>query len=272
MTRREALKSIGLAIGTATVGLRGESGLTSCSQEKKRLVFYFTGTGNSLYVARELGGEQVISIPQALKNGVLEYEADEIGIVYPVYGHMPPNIVKEFLKAARLKADYFFAVLTYGNNRGASPEVMNEQIKIDKKIPEQLERIKTDLAAHVGGMDEITDQDRQFTAGFLQWTGMNKEDGFKYETSERFHIDPNKCIECSTCTGVCPRGNYEYGSQGLTVSGQCDYCLACIHACPQKAISFKPSNQWLLGPERNLDARYRNPNISLNDIINSNRQ
>lgn len=301
MTRREALKAIGLAIGTATVGLSGVSGLTSCSQEKKRLVFYFTGTGNSLYVARELGGENVISIPQALKNGELEYEADEIGVVYPVYGHMPPNIVKDFLKAARLKADYFFAVLTYGNNRGASPEVwdefatscgykfnyittvlmvdnwlhsfdMNEQIKIDKKIPEQLERIKSDLAAHVGGMDEITDQDRQFTAGFLQWTGMNKEDGFKYEASERFHIDPDKCIECSTCTGVCPRGNYEYGSQGLTVSGQCDYCLACIHACPQKAISFKPSDQWLLGPERNPDARYRNPNVSLNDIINSNRQ
>lgn len=126
--------------------------------------------------------------------------------------------------------------------------------------------------AHVGGMDEITDQDRQFTAGFLQWTGMNKEDGFKYEASERFHIDPDKCIECSTCQGVCPRGNYEYGSQGLTVSGQCDYCLAYIHACPQKAISFKPSDKWLLGPERNPDARYRNPNISLNDIINSNRQ
>lgn len=202
MTRREALKALGLAIGTATVGLSGVSGLTSCSKEKKRLVFYFTGTGNSLYVARELGGEHVISIPQALKNGELEYEADEIGIVYPVYGHMPPNIVKDFLKVAKLKADYFFAVLTYGNNRGASPEVwdefatscgykfnyittvlmvdnwlhsfdMNEQIKIDKKIPEQLERIKSDLAAQVGGMDEITDRDRQFTAGFLQWTGMN---------------------------------------------------------------------------------------------------
>ncbi len=44
MTRREALKAIGLAIGTATVGLSGVSGLTSYSQEKKRLVFYFTGT------------------------------------------------------------------------------------------------------------------------------------------------------------------------------------------------------------------------------------
>ena len=45
-----------------------------------------------------------------------------------------------------------------------------------------------------------------------------------------------------------------------------------LTSCPQKAISFKPSDQWLLGPERNPDARYRNPNVSLNDIINSNRQ
>lgn len=57
-------------------------------------------------------------------------------------------------------------------------------------------------------MDEITDQDRQFTAGFLQWTGMNKEDEFKYEASERFHIDPDKCIECSNLlTNGCSASN-----------------------------------------------------------------
>ena len=27
---------------------------------------------------------------------------------------MPPNLVKDFLKAAKLKADYFFAVLNKG--------------------------------------------------------------------------------------------------------------------------------------------------------------
>lgn len=168
MTRREALKTLGLANGTVTASVSSVSGLTSCKEEKKRLIFYFTATGNSLFVARELGGKDIISIPQALKKGELKYEADEIGIVYPVYGHMPPNLVKDFLKVAKLKADYFFAVLTYGNNRGASPEVwdefasgcgykfhyittilmvdnwlhafnMNEQMKIDKKIPEQLD-------------------------------------------------------------------------------------------------------------------------------------
>ena len=122
MTRREALKTLGLAIGTVTASVSSVSGLTSCKEEKIPLIFYFTATGNSLFVARELGGKNIISIPQALKKGELVYEADEIGIVYPVYGHMPPNLVKDFLKVAKLKADYFFAVLTYGNNRGHPPK------------------------------------------------------------------------------------------------------------------------------------------------------
>ena len=95
MTRREALKTLGLAIGTVTASVSSVSGLTSCKEEKKRLIFYFTATGNSLFVARELGGKNIISIPQALKKGELVYEADEIGIVYPVYCHMPPNLVKD---------------------------------------------------------------------------------------------------------------------------------------------------------------------------------
>ena len=73
MTRREMLKTFGLAIGTAAMAATSVSGLTSCTQEKKRLVFYFTATGNSLFVARQLGGKDIICIPQALKKGELEY-------------------------------------------------------------------------------------------------------------------------------------------------------------------------------------------------------
>lgn len=121
-------------------------------------------------------------------------------------------------------------------------------------------------------MDEITDQDRQFTNGFLRWTGMNKEDGFKYEARDRFQIDMNECVACGICMEVCPRGNYALTGRGVETNGQCDYCLACVHACPQKAITFKSSKQWLLGPERNPKARYLNPEVSLNDIKRSNRQ
>ncbi len=43
-----------------------------------------------------------------------------------------------------------------------------------------------------------------------------------------------------------------------------EYCLACVHACPQKAIIIKH--------EKNKNERYRNENVSLDEIIKSNFQ
>ncbi len=70
--------------------------------DKKRIILYFTATGNSLSVARELAtaDTRLISIPNAIKNGAFRFKADEIGIVSPVYGHMPPHIVSGFIKKA----------------------------------------------------------------------------------------------------------------------------------------------------------------------------
>ena len=73
------------------------------------MILYFTGTGNCLYVARELAaeGERVLSIPQELRReGELAYADDTIGIVYPIYGHMMPDMVKTFLERATLDTPY----------------------------------------------------------------------------------------------------------------------------------------------------------------------
>ena len=79
MTRREALKTLGLAIGTVTASVSSVSGLTSCKEEKKRLIFYFTATGNSL-----LG-------PDCLYLGTGRGQAEvlcEDGILTPIYGSL----------------------------------------------------------------------------------------------------------------------------------------------------------------------------------------
>ena len=69
------------------------------------MLFYFTGTGNCLYVARQIE-ENPVSIPQAIRSETLDFSADRIGIVAPVYGHEVPQMVKAFMHRARFHTDY----------------------------------------------------------------------------------------------------------------------------------------------------------------------
>lgn len=257
--------------------------LASCSgDKKKRIILYFTATGNSLYVARQL--------------------ADEIGIVYPIYGQMPPNMVRRFIQKARLKAAYKFAVLTYGNMQFVAAGIwdelsrksgnafdyitsilmvdnwlpnfdMNEQIKIDKHIPERLERITADIAARKHEIPSTEERARQLFDRFIRDRGLDPEVGYLMH-SEDYFVVTDACIGCAVCTEVCPRGNYELTSTGVKTEGDCDFCFACIQNCPQKAIKFAelPDSPFLAHGEKNPDVRFRNEHVSLWSIKEANRQ
>ena len=77
-------------------------------------ILYFTATGNSLYLAKMIGGE-LLSIPQPIREGRYEIEDEEIGIVFPTYNGDMPEIVEDYLSFAELKCDYLFALTTYGS-------------------------------------------------------------------------------------------------------------------------------------------------------------
>lgn len=304
MERREALKRMGLAMAGAAAAMTGVSGLASCGEKsRKRIIFYFTGTGNCLYVARQLGGKDalLLSIPQVMKQEQLSFEADEIGIVYPVYGHMPPNMVRRFIEKARLKAGYKFAVLTYGNRPGSAAEIWNdisrkagnafnyittmimvdnwlpnfdmaEQMKIDKHIPESLGRIGKDIAEHRRWIEPVTEEQRMQHDGFLALSGIDPTVGFLWHSEECFTAT-GACIGCGVCADVCPRGNWSLTSSGVKTEGDCEVCFACIQNCPQRAIVFRESeNPLLANGEKNPGVRYRNEHVSLWDIKQANKQ
>ena len=86
------------------------------------MLFYFTGTGNSLYAAKQIEAHPV-SIPQIIHLDALEFTAGQIGIVAPVYGHEVPPMVKDFLKRGVFHTDYFYMILTYGNRHGGAAEL-----------------------------------------------------------------------------------------------------------------------------------------------------
>jgi len=87
-------------------------------------IYYFTGTGNSLAVARlvaeRLGGE-LIPIASVIDRETIESDANVIGITFPVYYADAPNIVRRFAeKLGNTKGKYIFAISTYGGAAGAS--------------------------------------------------------------------------------------------------------------------------------------------------------
>jgi flavodoxin len=77
-------------------------------------IFYYTTTGNCLYIAKNIGGE-LLSISQLLQQEKTHFKDEVIGFVTPCYGFDVPPIVRRFMEMHSFEADYFFAIMSYGN-------------------------------------------------------------------------------------------------------------------------------------------------------------
>lgn len=253
------------------------------------MLFYFTATGNSLYAAKQLDDVR-ISIAQAIHGKEKRYQADRIGIVCPVFGHEVPPLVKEFLSGAEFDTDYFYVVLTYGNRHGGACELvrklleglgihlayinvllmadnflpafdMDEQKKMDKKVDEHLAQIREDIENRKRFFSPVTDADRAAHREYL-----DRVLGMPENALANAYYITDACMGCEICTKVCPKKCFLVEKQKSIWNPKgCMMCMACIHACPTKAIQMR-------GQEKNREARYRNENISICEIVDANNQ
>ena len=288
LNRRDAIRRMFQITAAITLSAATLPTFISCTPAgKKRIVFFFTGTGNSLWVASQLT-DVPLSIPQVMKNLNITYEADEIGIVCPVYRGRVPQMVQRFMREAKLKASYFFGIVTYGSRPTDSTDAwdklaqenginfdymncvhmvdnflptfdMNQQREMEKSTDEDLAQVVADLNEHKQWKWPVTDEDREFRAMVVRMRG----DHFPAESSRIFVVNRDRCVGCGFCSRVCPRGNWSFGNQGIAVTGDCEKCLACIHNCPQKAITMNEG-------DRNPEARYRHPKVTINQIVRAN--
>ena len=252
-------------------------------------IFYFTATGNSLYVAKKFVGE-LYSIPKVLKSKELSYEDEKIGIIFPCYALGAPAIVREFIEKVTLKSPYIFAILTYGNTvaNGAGwfteyakknnitihyansllmvdnflPLFDIEQQKLkSKNIEENLKNLLKDVSENKKFIHKGSLLDSFVTAGIGKLSKVIPN----FNSVKNFSIN-DKCNACGTCTKVCPRNNLsinkELKNSKPTYGNTCEFCLACINLCPQRAIKLKK--------EKNPNARFKNENITIKEIIDSN--
>lgn len=256
------------------------------------MVLYFTGTGNSLYVAKHLDDER-LSIPQLIHEKKKEYAAEKIGIVCPIYGHEMPKLVKQFIKQAAFHTEYLYLILTYGKLHGGAAELadrylktcgieahyintimmvdnylpvfdMNEQLAIDpeKKVNEHIEEIKRDIESKKHWKQKAALTDRICHQMYLKMRNENPID-----VKRGIFRVLDHCIGCGICMRVCPTGSIQVENQHANYkdTSRCQMCLACVQHCPENAIR-------LTIPEKNPNARYHNGDIRLSEIVEANNQ
>jgi ferredoxin len=98
-------------------------------------ICYFTGTGNSLAVARELASRLqtgLLAMKDAAGADREEIESgDCLGMVFPVYNHRIPYIVKRFTdKLRNIDGKYIFAVCTYGDSPCIALEYLSDLLLV----------------------------------------------------------------------------------------------------------------------------------------------
>jgi ferredoxin len=259
-------------------------------EKEPGMIFYFSGTGNSLYAAKYLDRE-TISIPQVIDRKNLQFQSERIGIVTPVYGHEMPQMVKEFVRRAEFCTDYLFLVLTYGNRHASAAELakdiflkygkhpdyirtvmmvdnflpafdMEEQMAADKHVEEQLEAIRKDIQKKKHAVESVSEGDREAHADYLETVHHMPETVWADFTFT------DLCIGCGICTKVCPAGCISLENRRAVRTGEnCQACMACVHACPEMAIEVNPVFGF---SEPNPEARYRNENVTLSELVDAN--
>lgn len=80
-------------------------------------IYYFSGTGNSLHVAKELQkripGSELIPIVSILDNNIVATKGETVGFVFPLYFTTVPAPVRRFLEKLNMESTkYSFSVVT----------------------------------------------------------------------------------------------------------------------------------------------------------------
>jgi len=258
----------------------------------KNTIFYFSGTGNSLQVAKDmavqLGDTDLISIPRLMNNNQIKVESESIGIIFPVYMCGLPLIVDNFIKKLNINnSTYVFAVANFGGMPGNALKQVNDLIKTkgaelnagfiinmpgnyivmygaiskeDQIKAFEKEKIKVQQMVEIIKAKKNNEYEKSKIVidrliGPIFYKKINK-----IHTKDKLFLAKDNCNGCGVCEKVCSVNNIEIKNGKPNWNNNCEQCMACIQYCPQEAIEYDKKT---IGRKR-----YRNPNITVQEMIN----
>jgi len=258
----------------------------------KTILYYFTGTGNTLAAARalaaELGDTKLIPLRRAMYYGATAQEADAVGIAFPVYFLDMPPIVRQFVFNILFQKDPFiFGLATCGNMPGGAlfrlfelleekgyrlsagyalvmpenfigPVNLMESSDVQERKCAEVRRRIPQIAAAIRRR-EVTRPEGS-ASPVMKFAGrlITTLETDLYNIPGRLHATA-ACNRCGTCARICPARNITVDKNGVRWGGDCTWCYACIHWCPQQAVG--------IGGRTKGIPRYHHPGISLEDML-----
>jgi len=237
-------------------------------------IFYFSGTGNSLAVARYMAeelGAKLTSVTSMMDLESVDVEADVIGFVFPIYDFKAPPVVEDFIRTLEgIDSKYLFAVCTYGlapsrslrrfdkalrsrggqlsagfavymphSGIGSGAITKTQQEEMLKSWKYRLEGICETIAAREKGEIESSSLLLNFSRNIRMVSHameFAKQLLLKGIDSLGFTFNED-CNACGICERICPVHNIEIVDGHPTWSDHCAGCFACLNWCPKEAIS-----------------------------------
>ena len=259
----------------------------------RNTIFYFSGTGNSLKVAKDIAAgvenSNIISIAASIDKISSFAPQGAVGFVFPVYYCGLPQIVREFITLINLKhVSYVYIACTYGTP-GGNAGCITQAKKLLKEKGKAL-----DSAFYVKSIDNfilwtwdvssaakhaalhenarkkseyiaeiVSNGKRHCDRSITEFTGpiLFRYNHF-YKTvnsDDKAFYCLDSCISCGLCADVCPTNNiYINNGRPVWKSETCQRCLACLHLCPTACIQYGNTTT-----ERH---RYKNPHITIDEL------
>ena len=253
------------------------------------IVFFFSGTGNSLKVAKDISKElENCEIASMAKLPNLTKQYDSIGFVYPTYFWGLPKKVIEFIKNINLennKKAYFYAITTYGGSVGNAVyqlyELLLKKHNIKLNYGQKLQMFSNyviiyDMSKKI---NEITKKSNEKLIPIINSIKMKKNNRVnkltkifefinkdfikKVSNMDKDYTVNDNCTGCTICEKVCPVKNIEMINNKPQYKHHCENCIACIQFCPQKAINYKNATQ--------NRRRYTNPEVNYMELFEYNK-
>lgn len=244
------------------------------------MMLYFSGTGNSAYVAKGFSrrmGADCHSIEEDIDFASLLGAHDTVAVCYPIYGSCVPRIMRDFMeKYHAILAEKKLIILCTqmmfsgdgarafarllpgcdGNVLYAEHFNMPNNISNFWLFPVWEGERRRKQAAAERKLDRIC---RDIQGGIVRRRGwswfsalLGKLQNTYWPAIEEkqagsFKADGD-CNRCGLCVRRCPVQNLKLSETGVMQKNSCILCYRCVNLCPQKAatvmLHIKPKRQY----------------------------